>query len=182
MASHWSLSDWMSSQVSRSPLSILADIYKALVCIVSTRLLISKSSSLCINRLVTKNTNYNWYYFLNNVPQIFLIPSQGSGIYLSFRFLSYLLCSQPGQQNQQFGKYSFCCWLLLGLVIWSSGPNSGIRLCFKIPEEFERLIFQYRYWVVHIWFVRTVKFQFFEQFAMDHLAHTFVSCLLLFLW
>ena len=45
MVSHWSLSDTKSPQVSRTLLSILADINNAVVRIVSTRPLISKPSS-----------------------------------------------------------------------------------------------------------------------------------------
>ena len=52
MVFHWSLSDSKSLQVSRTPLSILADLINAVVWIVST-LLISKSSSPCTNPLVT---------------------------------------------------------------------------------------------------------------------------------
>ena len=48
----WSLSD-KSPQVSRTLLSILADLNNVVVWIVSTRPLISKSSSPCINPLVT---------------------------------------------------------------------------------------------------------------------------------
>ena len=52
MVSHWSLSD-KSPQVSRTLLSILADLNYAVVWMVSTRPVISKSSSPCINPLVT---------------------------------------------------------------------------------------------------------------------------------
>ena len=36
-------------------------------------------------------------------------------------------------------------------------------------------------WVVHIPFVRMVEFKFLAQFPMDHLTHSVVSCLILFL-
>ena len=52
MAFHWSLSDSKSPQVTRTLLSILADLNKAVVWMVSTRPLISKSSSLFKNPLV----------------------------------------------------------------------------------------------------------------------------------
>ena len=42
-------------------------------------------------------------------------------------------------------------------------------------------IFQNKFWVVHIPFVRMVKFQFFTQFPVDDLAHQVVSSLILFL-
>ena len=53
MISHWSLSDNKSPQVSRTLLSILADLNYAVIWMVSTRPVISKSSSPCTNPLVT---------------------------------------------------------------------------------------------------------------------------------
>ena len=53
MVSHWSLSDSKSPQVSRTLLSILADFNNAVVCMVSTRPLIFKSSSPWTSLLVT---------------------------------------------------------------------------------------------------------------------------------
>ena len=49
MGFHWSLSDSKSSQVSRTLLSILAAVNKAGIWTLSTRPLISNSSSPCIN-------------------------------------------------------------------------------------------------------------------------------------
>ena len=53
MVFHWILSDSMSSQVSRTLLSILAILNNVVVWMVSTRPLISKSSSPFNNPLVT---------------------------------------------------------------------------------------------------------------------------------
>ena len=53
MVSHWSFSDSKSPQVSRTLLSIQADLNNAVVWMVSTRPLISKSSRPFINSLVT---------------------------------------------------------------------------------------------------------------------------------
>ena len=50
---HWSLNDKMSPQVSRTLLSILADLNNAVVWTVSTHPIISKSSCPCTNPLVT---------------------------------------------------------------------------------------------------------------------------------
>ena len=50
---HWSLSDNKSPQVFRTLLSILADFSNTVVWMVFTHPLISKSSSLCTNPLVT---------------------------------------------------------------------------------------------------------------------------------
>ena len=46
----------------------------------------------------------------------FSILEQGWGTYPSFHIPSGLFCGPPGQQSQQFCKFSFVCWLLLGLV------------------------------------------------------------------
>ena len=51
MVSHWRLSDSKSPQVSRTLLSILADLNNVVVSMISTCPLISKSSSLCTNPL-----------------------------------------------------------------------------------------------------------------------------------
>ena len=53
MVFHWSLSDSKSPQVSRTLLSILADLNNVVVWMVSTRPVISKSSSPCTNNMVT---------------------------------------------------------------------------------------------------------------------------------
>ena len=53
MVSHWSLSDSNSIQVSRSLFSSLADLNNAIIWMVSTHPLISKSTSSCTNPLVT---------------------------------------------------------------------------------------------------------------------------------
>ena len=55
-----------------------------------------------------------------------------------------------------------------------------IRLYLKIPEEFVNLIFQDRFWVLHIPYVRKFKLQFLAQLPVDHLAHPVVSSLTLF--
>ena len=53
MVFYWRLSDSKSPQVFRTLLSILADLNNAVIWMVSTRPLISKSSSPCINPLMT---------------------------------------------------------------------------------------------------------------------------------
>ena len=53
MVFHWSLCDSKSPHVSRTLLSILANLNNAVVWTVSTRPVISKSSSPCTNPLVT---------------------------------------------------------------------------------------------------------------------------------
>ena len=53
MVSNWILSKNKRSQVSRTLLSILADLSNAVVWVVATHPVISKSTSPCTNRLVT---------------------------------------------------------------------------------------------------------------------------------
>ena len=105
MVFHWSLSDSKSSQVSRSLLSILADLNNVVVWIVATRPVISKSTSPCTNPLVTLprapitigiTVTFMFHSF-------FFFPWQGP----SFRFLWILFYALPGEQSPQFGKFSF---------------------------------------------------------------------------
>ena len=144
-----------SSQVSRTLLSILADLCNALVWIVSPRPLISKSSSPFTNLLVTvPRAPITTGITVTFKFQIFsLISQQRPSTYTSLRFLSILHCGQPCQPSPQFSKSQ---------------------------KSFTHLILQDRCWVVHKPFVRMVKFQFLTQFPMDHLAHPVVSSLILF--
>ena len=59
---------------------------------------------------------------------------------------------------------------------WSSGRDKLIRLYVKI------LILQDRFWVVHIQFIRMIKLPFLSQFLVNHIAHLFGRCLILFLY
>ena len=106
---------------------------------VSTRRLISKSSSICTNPLVT-------------VPS----ASVRIGITVTFMFHSFFssqarsryltLYGSPGQQSPLFGRFSlifslFSFFFFFFFVVdyhsvWSSGRDQGIRLYLKIPEEF----------------------------------------------
>ena len=122
MVSHWSLSDSKSPQVSRTFNSILADLNNAVVLMVSTRPFISKSSSLYTNPLgivpcapitIGITVTFMFHSFSN--------PQQSRGTY-SFRFLLFLLCDLPGQQNPQFGKFSSFL-----LIITMSGRLVEIR-------------------------------------------------------
>ena len=88
-----------------------------------------------VNILHTKSSCYNCYHRHFYVPLLlfFSISQQGPDTYHSFRFLSILLCGQPGQQSPQFGKFSFCycccccCgWLLQSVVFWPRLSNRQI--------------------------------------------------------
>ena len=90
---HQSLSDSKSPQVSRTHLSILADLRNSVIWTVSNRFVISKSSSPCTNPLVdcTKSTNYSWYNGLFHVPQFFQFSSKVK--VLIFLLAFFQLCS-----------------------------------------------------------------------------------------
>ena len=117
MVSHWSLSDKFS-QVSRTLLSILADINNAVIWMVSTRPVISKSSSPCTNPLVTVPRaqitigiiiNFMFHRFFNSLAR--------SRYLSSFHILSISLSGPPGQQSLPFCKFSFLLFLLLLLLL-----------------------------------------------------------------
>ena len=92
-------------------------------------------------------------------------------------FLLTLFCGQPRQQNTQLSEFSL--FLLLLLIITKSGRNLEIRLYLSIQGEFVRLILQDRFWIVHIPFVRVVKFKFLAQFPGDHHAYQIVSIIII---
>ena len=116
---HWSLSDSKSPQFSRTRLSILAVLSNTVVWIVSTRPLTSKSSRPFNNPLVTVPNatitigtivTFIFHSFFNSLARSRYL----SFFSLSFRFILW----SPGQQSQQFCRFSFFCWLLWGLVFW----------------------------------------------------------------
>ena len=100
-----------SPQISRTILSILADLNNAVVWILSTRPIIFKSFN---NPFVTvPKVPITVGIIVTFIFHSFSIPEQSRGTYPSFHILSVLFCGQPGQQSQQFSKFSFfCCWLL----------------------------------------------------------------------
>ena len=99
-------------QVSRTLLSILADLSNTVVWIVSSCPLIPKSFSSYINPLVTVSrapitigisVTFMFHCFINSLVS--------PGTYPSFSFRSILLRGQPRQQSPQFGKFSFFSFL-----------------------------------------------------------------------
>ena len=110
MVLHWSFSGNKSPQVSWTLLSILAVLNNVVVWVVSSRPPTSKSSSPFSNPLVTvSNAPITIGIIVTGLfhSLFFSIPSQGRGTYPSFHILSVLFCGQPGQQSQQFCKFSF---------------------------------------------------------------------------
>ena len=114
MVSHWSLSDSKCPQVSRILLRIQADLNNTVVWIVSTRPLISKFSSLRTNLLVSVarapiingiTITFIFHNFFNSLARSWYL------YFFSFSFNFTLLSART-----QFGRFSFSCWLGLGLV------------------------------------------------------------------
>ena len=135
MIFHWSLSDSKSSQVSRTLLSILADLNNAVVWMVSTYSLISKSSSPCTNTLV----NVPSVPITIDITVTFMFHSFFSSLkrprHLSLFSLSFILpCSQPEQQSPLFGGSFFM------LTITGSGRLNEIRWSVRISKSL-RILF-----------------------------------------
>ena len=123
MVSHRSLSDSKSPRVSRTFLSILADLNNTVVGMISARRLFQVLQFLYHSfGDRTESANYNWYQRHFHVP-VFSVLKQGLGMNLSFRFFSVLLCGQPGRPSLLFGRFVF--WLTitrssrLAVIRWS---------------------------------------------------------------
>ena len=120
MVSHKSLSDSKSLQVSRTRLSILSDLNNAVVWIVSTHLLISKSSSPCTNLLVTVprapsrigiTVTFMFHSFFKK------FPSKVEVLILLFTFFQFYSVVNRDSRVYNLASSLFCC-LSLGLVVW----------------------------------------------------------------
>ena len=130
--SHWGLSNSKSHQFSRTLLSIQADLNNAIVFMVTSRLLISKSSSPCTNLLVTLP---NALITIGITCHSFFFSFQiRSRYYLSF--LSVSPCGQPGRQSPLFGRFSFICCLSQDLVIWPRSVDSLVPQNPSTPRAF----------------------------------------------
>ena len=177
MVFHWSLSDSRSYQVSRTLLSILVVLNNVAVWMVFTYPPTSKSSSLFNNPLVT-------------VPKAPIMM----GIIVTFMFHNFF-------NSQARSRYSSFFSLSINLILWStgtakstivqilfffvdyykvlsSGQNQVIRLYVKVRQEFMYAILHERCLLVHIPFVRKVKFKYLADLPVDHLATQ--SCLVLY--
>ena len=190
---HISASWWFSTgvsidskppQISRTLLSILADLNIAVVWRVSIRPVISKSSSPCINLLVS-------------VPTIPITI----GIIVTFMFHSFFNCLARAKYLSLFSNsFNFTLWsagtakstilLVLSfffffflLIIIKSSRLAEIRWSVCMSKSCKSLcvIVENRCWVVLIPFVHVFKLQFFALFPVDHLAHPVVPSLILFL-
>ena len=119
MIFHWSLSDSNFTQISRTLLSILANLNNAVVWTVSTRPLIFTSYSHC--------TYLWWLYSMRplhlvspsfSCSVVFQISGKDKVFISLFAFLQfYPVVSRNGKTHYSAG--SLFCLILLGLVVWS---------------------------------------------------------------
>ena len=117
MVFHWRLSESMSSQISRTLLSILVVLNNVVVWMVSTRPLISTSSS-------------PFNYLLLNVPKVFF-NSLARSRYLSFlsHFFNFTLWSAGKAKSTNLQVLFF--FFVNYYEVWSSGRDLVIRLYLK---------------------------------------------------
>ena len=167
MVYHWSFSDCKSSQVSRTLLTILANLNKAVILMVSVPPPISKSSSPCRNPLVTAPS----------VPVTI-------GITVTFMFHSFFFSPLARSRYLSFFSISFsfsagslfcCCWFSLGLVVWLI---LGDPFASQHPREFCVSYFPGRILRRAYTICPYVKFKLFAQFPVDHLLHPVMSSFL----
>ena len=169
--------DWVTANLlnsSRTLLSIQADLNNAIVWMVSSHLLISKSSSPGTNPLMIApktpitiyiNITFRFHSFFNSLAR---------SSYLSFRFLSVLPCDQPEWKSPLFGSFSCFCWLSLDLVTW---PRLDDPFVSQNPWEVcaSHLLRRILDFVHILYFVCSVIFQFLVQSPVDYLAHQLLS-------
>ena len=136
MVFHLSLGDWKSAQVSRTLLSILTDYNTTVVWMVSAGPLISKSSNICTNPLVTVPSApiiigitvtfiFHSFFFSSLARFLFLIS-----LFTFFQF--YTMTRRDGKVLFFFFFFFLPCWLSLCLVVW---PRLGDRFVSQNPKE-----------------------------------------------
>ena len=176
------LSDSKSPQVSRTLLSILDVFNNAVVWMVSTWPPTFKSSRPLNNPLLTVPkapitigiiVTFMFHSFFNSLAR---------SRYLSLfsHSLSFILWSAGTAKSTVLQIFIFFFFVDY-YKVWSSGREYVIRLYIKVPQEFVRIIFWDRCWVVHIPFIGTVKSKFLVHIPVDHLAHPVVLRLVLLL-
>ena len=169
MIFHWSVRD-SKSQISSTLLDILGDPNNAVVWIVFTLIFIFFSPStnpfVTVPRApitVSVNVTFMFHSFFSALARSWCL-------YFFSPFIIFALCF-AGTAKSTIRHLFFLSLLLLGLV---AVLDLAIRLYFKILEDFMRLILQGCF-VVHLSFVRMVKF----KFPVNHHAHPVIFCRIL---
>ena len=128
MLFHWSLSESKCPQVSRTLLSILADLDNTVVWTVSTRPAMSKSSSYCINPLVTVPSSSSCRAASADIldPLSPFLPiihrhRQVFGIIVNFLFHNFF-------NSLARSRYLSIFLLSLNFILWSAGTAKSIIL------------------------------------------------------
>ena len=125
MVFHWSLSDSKSPQVFRTLLSILADLNNAEVWRLSALSLISNSTSpLTKPPWIVPSAPITIGITATFMFHNFLVLWQAPSTCLSFRFLLFSICGQPGRQNPLIDRFFFFFFLF---TITTAGHLAGIR-------------------------------------------------------
>ena len=158
MVSRWSLSDIKSPQVSRTLLSTQADLYNDVVRIVSTRSLISKSSRLCTNPLLTVRSTTNTIGITVNFMFrrfFFLFSSKVKVLVCIFVFFQFCPLVSLNDTIFYLADSIFGC-LSLGLVVWL---RLGDLFVSQNPREHCASHFPDGFLLVHLPFILMVKFK-----------------------
>ena len=120
MGFHWSLSNSKSPQVSRTLLSILSSLDDVVAWMVSTRPLISKSSSSSTNPFVTvQRTPITIGITVILMFHSFFLSLARSRYLLLVTFLVFTLWSARTAKSTIWQLLFFFGWISLSLVIWS---------------------------------------------------------------
>ena len=142
--------------------------------------LISESFSPCTNPLVT----VPWNLFTISITVSFIVHSffsvllQDRSTYPSFYFPSVLPYGKVEQQNPLLRRSSFSFFFSFFLTITMSGRLAEMWWSVCISKFQRILCVSLR--VVHIPFVRMVKFYILARFPVDHPPHPVMSIFILF--
>ena len=164
-----SLSDSKSLQVCRTLLSILTDLNNVVVWKVSTRTLISKSSSHCTNPLVTipKSTIYNWYNRHFHVPQFFQFPRKVQVIIPLFAFIHfYSVVRQDSKVYNSTSSFFFSIIIRSGCLTKfrrSVCISKSLSLCFTFSRT--------NSWLCIYHLSVMVKVAEFAHYVIDHFVY-----------
>ena len=144
MISQWSLSDWKSPQISRTLLSILADLKNAIVRMVSTLPRISESLSQEHQLLLVSTVTFMFHSFSSSRTKIQVLI-------LLFTFLKfYSVVSQDRKiHNSAISFFFFFFFFFFAPVIWPILSDPFV--CQNPRGVFESHFLGF--WVVHIPFV-----------------------------